>query len=178
MQLNFSRLWWRIGGVALWVIFPLFYVRTSQALDVGDKAPIFVLKDLSQNEFSLSSVKGKYIYLDFWASWCGPCKRSLPWLRKVKERFGPQGLEIIAVNLDIDEHQVFKFLKGNQINFPILRDPEGTTPSLYNVSTMPTSFLIDPDGKLIYVHPGFGESDQTGIEQILERTLHPKDSRI
>lgn len=143
----------------------------AKAIDVGSTAPELSLQALDSSQVALSKFRGKFIYLDFWASWCGPCKHSVPWMNTLVDRFGSRGLEIVAVNLDTEEKDVKKFLEGIKVNFLILRDPAGKTPESFEVASMPTSFLIDRSGKIVYVHPGFSESDEADIEKVIQEAL-------
>ena len=103
----------------------------------------------------LSAYKGKVVYLDFWASWCTPCRLSLPWMSQLQARYGRDGLVVIGVNVDHDRAQADEFLAANGGNFQIVYDPHGALAGKYNFKGMPTSFLIGRDGKLRSVHPGF-----------------------
>lgn len=103
----------------------------------------------------LSAYKGKVVYLDFWASWCNPCRVSFPWMNDLQETYGRRGLVIIAVNVDHDRELADEFLQANNAKFKIVYDPDGKIARQYNFKDMPTSFLIGRDGKVHYVHNGF-----------------------
>lgn len=124
-----------------------------------------------QANVKLSASKGKLVYLDFWASWCGPCKQSFPWMNAMQEKYKTQGFEIIGVNLDSDTKDAQKFLASTPANFTVAFDDKGNTPKAYNVKGMPTSFLIDQDGKVIYQHTGFNAADRDKLEQKIKDSL-------
>lgn len=103
----------------------------------------------------LSAYKGKVVYLDFWASWCTPCRLSFPWMSQLQSLYGRDGLVVIGVNVDHDRAPADEFLAANRGTFQIVYDPHGALASKYDVKGMPTSFLIGRDGKVRSVHPGF-----------------------
>ena len=119
----------------------------------------------------LSDYKGKLVYLDFWASWCIPCRKSFPWMNKIHEKFQKQGLEVIAVNLDKDSQLVSQFLKKYPALFKIAYDSSGNTAEQFHVKGMPTSFLISRDGKLLSVHMGFRKKDIAKLENLIQSNL-------
>lgn len=103
----------------------------------------------------LSAYKGKVVYLDFWASWCNPCRLSFPWMNQIQEMTGRKGLVIIAVNVDHDRELADDFLQTSPAQFKVLYDPEGKIAGTYDFKDMPTSVLIGRDGKVRFVHAGF-----------------------
>lgn len=108
----------------------------------------------------LAAYRGKVVYLDFWASWCNPCRQSFPWMNRLQQSLGSRGLVIIGVNVDHDREQADEFLKSNGAAFKIVYDPDGAIASAYDFKDMPTTILIGRDGKTRYVHNGF-YSDRT-----------------
>jgi len=123
----------------------------------------------------LSAYKGKVVLLDFWASWCNPCRQSFPWMNAMAETMGPKGLVVIAVNVDHDRELADEFLRANDARFTIVYDPNGAIASKYQFRDMPTSFLIGRDGKVHYVHNGFfpdRESEYfSDISRLLNQTV-------
>ena len=103
----------------------------------------------------LSPYKGKVVYLDFWASWCTPCRLSFPWMNEIQEMAARKGLVIVAVNVDHDRELADEFLQTNPAQFKIVYDPEGKIAGKYDFKDMPTSVLIGRDGKVRFVHAGF-----------------------
>jgi thiol-disulfide isomerase/thioredoxin len=119
----------------------------------------------------LASLKGKVVYLDFWASWCEPCKKSFPWMHDIKQNYADQGFEILAVNLDKDRELADRFLKEMDVNFIVAFDENGKSASDYKLRGMPSSYLIDRDGKVYASHIGFRENDKTSLEQAIKSLL-------
>jgi cytochrome c biogenesis protein CcmG/thiol:disulfide interchange protein DsbE len=103
----------------------------------------------------LSAYNGKVVYLDFWASWCTPCRLSFPWMNEVQSVYGRDGLVVIGVNVDHDRDLAQQFLEATAPQFKIIYDPNGTVASHFKVKDMPTSVLIGRDGRIHYVHSGF-----------------------
>ncbi|WP_109017054.1 TlpA family protein disulfide reductase [Novimethylophilus kurashikiensis] len=131
----------------------------------GREAPAFSLTSPNGGQVNLSQYKGKVVYLDFWASWCGPCRKSFPWMNAIQNKYASQGLQVIGVNLDENNGDAAKFLKEMPAQFAIAFDGKAATPALYGVKGMPSSFLIGRDGKVILEHSGFNDADRAELEK-------------
>jgi thiol-disulfide isomerase/thioredoxin len=103
----------------------------------------------------LADFRGRVVYLDFWASWCGPCRQSFPWMETLQSTYQGRGLAIVAVNLDRDRADADKFLKQFHPTFEVRFDPKGELAELYKVQGMPSSVLIDRHGVMRFTHVGF-----------------------
>ena len=110
----------------------------------------------------LGELKGKIVLVDFWASWCVPCRHSFPWMNQMQQKYGAQGLQIIGVNLDDDKTAADKFLRETPAKFTLKFDPAGTLARKFDVQTMPSSYVLDSSGNVIAKHFGFklGEADE------------------
>jgi len=117
-------------------------------------APAFSLPGRG-SDVTLASLRGKTVLVDFWASWCGPCRQSFPWMNDLQRRYGDRGLTIVAVNLDKDREFANAFLAELPASFTVAFDATGKTAERYKVKAMPTTFLISPEGKLLATHTGF-----------------------
>ena len=146
-------------------LLAIFLLCMSTVAYSYDQAPTFTLNNLSDIPVSLSKYKGKVIYVDFWATWCGPCRSSFPWMEKMYQKYHDLGLEIIAINVDGKKKVIEQFLRKNTVNFTILRDPKLKTASEYHVKVMPSSFLIGRDGNFYFRHRGFNNRDKEKIEE-------------
>ena len=135
---------------------------SSQAFD---QAPEFTLNDLNGSPVSLSKFRGKVIYVDFWATWCGPCRQSFPWMQQMNEKYHDLGLEIIAISLDGKKEVINRFLRQTPVSFTILRDRRSEVASKYQVKVMPSSYLIDRDGNFYFRHAGFTNRDKVKLEE-------------
>jgi len=121
----------------------------------------------------LSAYKGKVVYLDFWASWCGPCKLSFPWMMKMQEKYG-KDLVIITVDVDADKTKGDGFLKSVNSHLTTLYDPKSKLATDYRVKSMPTAFLIDRKGATRFTHSGFEDKDEAAYEQQIEGLVKEK----
>jgi cytochrome c biogenesis protein CcmG, thiol:disulfide interchange protein DsbE len=126
------------------------------------------------SSLDLTSLGGRVVYLDFWASWCGPCRQSFPWMETLKSTYGAQGLEIITVNLDGDRADADKFLKQFHPTFDVRFDPKGELAEFYKVQGMPSSVLIDRHGVTRFTHVGFRPVDGPVYEAQVRQLLAEK----
>lgn len=152
-------------------------LNTSSAFAVsaGDKAPDFEIPRLeSQGMISLKQYRGKVVYVDFWASWCGPCRQSLPALNDIRKEFRKKGFEVIAINLDEERDDAMEFLKEFPVAYPTARDTSGEVPEAYGLVGMPTAYLVDRKGKVQLVHEGFKKSDTEELKQKINTLLKQK----
>lgn len=133
-------------------------------------APAFKLPTLT-GTVSLDSLRGQVVYLDFWASWCGPCRASFPWMTGLDKKYRSRGLRIVAVNLDKDRALADAFLADYAAPFTIAFDPKGNTAEAYGVSAMPSSFVIGKDGKVLLRHAGFDPQRTGTVELQIEEAL-------
>ena len=141
------------------------------AAEPVELAPEFTLPGQSGQVVRLSDFKDKVVYLDFWASWCSPCRQSFPWMNLMQAKYGAQGLQVIAVNLDIKADDAKRFLLENPAKFLVAMDPKGDTPTAYKIMGMPTSLLIGPGGKIIGHHVGFRDEDKNSLESSIKQAL-------
>lgn len=109
----------------------------------------------AQAHLDLKDLRGRVVYVDFWASWCTPCRESFPWMKALESTYGSRGLSVVAVDLDHDRADAQRFLRAFRPNFEVIFDPAGTLAERFNVIGMPTSVLIDRQGKIRYSHVGF-----------------------
>jgi thiol-disulfide isomerase/thioredoxin len=146
----------------------------ASAVEVGQASPEFDLPGRLA-AVKLSDYKGKTVYLDFWASWCGPCKQSFPWMNEMQSRYGAQGLRVVGINVDQKTDDAKAFLKDTPAVFDVAFDSAGKTPRLFAIKGMPTSVLIGPDGKVLSVHSGFKDEQRAALERQIKLALHLKD---
>ena len=149
----------------------LLIASSARALAPGDVPPAIDMPDLNNQKVDWASLEGKVVLLDFWASWCGPCKEAMPVLEALSRKYAAQGLVIIGVNIDSSRKKMSKFLKTMPVSFRIVHDRKLVIANRYEPDTMPTSYFIGRDGKIRYVHQGFEKGDAAGIEARLKALL-------
>lgn len=120
---------------------------------------------------ALAPVEGQVVWVDFWASWCAPCRRSFPWMNAMLDRYGDQGLQIIGVNVDKDRALAASFLEETPANFDLRYDPQGALAERFGVQAMPSSFLLDANGNVLAEHFGFRFADTGDYEAAIVEAL-------
>ena len=141
-----------------------FCALFANAADVGVPAPVLALPTASGETVALDRFKGKVVYVDFWASWCAPCRKSFPWMAEMQKKYGPSGFTVVAVNVDKRRPDAERFLQSTPAAFTVVYDPAGTTPTAWNVKAMPTSFVVDPKGNVAIVESGFRDENVAELE--------------
>ncbi|MBC5764726.1 TlpA family protein disulfide reductase [Ramlibacter albus] len=144
------------------------------ALAPGEPAPAFELPGPDGAMVRLADFKGKTVYLDFWASWCVPCRQSFPWMNDMQARYGDRNLRVIGINVDKRASDAGKFLDRTPAKFQVAFDPAGNAPRAYDVKAMPSSVLVGPDGRVLAVHRGFSEEDKAPLEARIREALGVK----
>ena len=134
-------------------------------------APDVVLQSADGTPVQLAAYKGKVLLVDFWASWCVPCKTSFPALDAIYREYQPRGLEVLAVNLDEERRSADAFLSAHPHQMTVLFDPKGTAPVAFGVKGMPTSFVIDKTGTIRFTHMGYSGNVEVSYRQEITQLL-------
>lgn len=150
------------------------YSFVSPSFAFAQKAPGFTLPGQNQT-IQLAKYKGKVVYVDFWASWCDPCKRSFPWMNELQTLYGEDGFRIIAVNLDESRKDAEAFLKKMPAKFDVAFDKSGKTAEAYNLKAMPSSYLIDRKGNLVHKSLGYRAEEKKILEKKIKQLV---DKRV
>lgn len=140
---------------------------------VSHPAPAFSLPGRDGAPVTLESLRGKVVLVDFWASWCGPCKSSFPWLASLGTTFPDSGFVVVAVNLDKKRAAADEFLAKHPAPFTVLFDPEGKAAEAFKVAAMPTTFLVGRDGAIVETHAGFDAKKTREYEARIREVLAP-----
>ncbi len=119
----------------------------------------------------LEQFRGQWLWLDFWASWCGPCRKSLPAYQRLWQRFESRGLQVLAVSLDEDQNAARAMVAEMDLSYVLAWDFRQQSPKAFGVRAMPMALLLDPQGRVIWRHAGFGPGDEQRIAQRLEAVL-------
>ena len=157
--------------IALLALFIGLHCESAYAIDVGETPADFTLPTNHGTPVSLSSLKGKIVYVDFWASWCASCAQSIPWLGTLQKKIGSDAFQILAVNLDEHSNDAESFLKSKNVDLLVAYDPAGKTAESLKVNAMPTAMLLDKNGKVLLVHEGFKEADADALESEIRKAL-------
>ncbi len=148
--------WTRLGLVALATV-----ILGAAANAAGDQAaPAFSLPARGGSTVNLSQFKGQVVMINFWASWCAPCRKEMPLLDNIYKKYKPLGFTLIGVNVEPDQKDAETFLKQTPVSFPVLFDAKSQVSGLYNVQGMPTTVFIDRKGNVRLVHQSYVEGDE------------------
>lgn len=141
------------------------------ATKMGEPAPDFTLKSNTGSNLRLSEQRGSVVLINFWASWCGPCRKEMPLLEQLYKKYSPLGFTMLGVNVDKDISLADKILRDIPVSFPILYDPQGDISKTYDVDAMPTTVIVDRDGKMRFLHrgykPGYEEDYEAQVKQLI-----------
>jgi len=125
----------------------------------------------SQPNLDLAQYRGQVVIVDFWASWCKPCRQSIPWLNQLRARYGSRGLVIIGVNVDAERADADRFLREVPIDFEVVYDSQGALAGQFRLQGMPSTFIFDRAGKLAATHMGFREKQREQHENEIQNLL-------
>lgn len=140
--------------------FSLTLLLACAAFVQAAPAPDFTLKNESGDNVRLAEQRGKVVMLNFWASWCGPCRQEMPLLDEMHKRYSKVGFVLYGVNVEQDTTAAKKLLKDLGVSLPVLYDPDSKVSKLYSVSAMPTTVMIDKNGEVRYVNRGYKAGDE------------------
>ena len=147
-------------------------------LDPPQSAPEWTLPAIqnSDGELSMSDFRGQITYVDFWASWCGPCRLSLPALNQLKNQFKDRPVQFLAVSIDVVEEDAWDFLSRYSVDYPVVIDTNGDIARLFEVNGMPSGFLVDADGMVREVHVGYKRGDELKLAESIKKMLAEMDA--
>lgn len=144
-----------------------FGATALQAKEMNEPAPDFTLKSRSGENLRLEDFRGQVVMLNFWASWCGPCRQEMPLMDDIYEQYKDLGFTVLAVNVDENREEAHRFLDKVPVSYPILYDPESQVSEQYDVQAMPTTVMIDRNGNARFLHYGY----QPGYEDDYEKQI-------
>ena len=159
------------GVYALGMAVLLAGSPVSADINSEGPAPDFALKSDSGENLRLSEFRGEVVMINFWASWCGPCRQEMPLLDELYAQYQPMGFTILGVNVEEDSSKAKQMLSDAPVNFPVLFDNDSEVSKLYNVVAMPSTVLVDRNGNVRYLHqgykPGYEEAYQQQVRALI-----------
>ncbi|MDI9245744.1 TlpA disulfide reductase family protein [Marinobacter sp. CHS3-4] len=149
----------------------VFGTAWIHAKEMNEPAPDFTLKSRQGENLRLEDFRGQVVMLNFWASWCGPCRQEMPLMDDIYEQYKDLGFTVLAVNVDENREEAHRFLDKVPVSYPILYDPESQVSEQYNVQAMPTTVMIDRNGNARFLHhgykPGYEDEYEKQIRQLV-----------
>ena len=152
-------------------LISLMCVSLAGAAAVKGPAPNFTLKSLGGKNLKLSEMTGNVVLINFWASWCGPCREEMPLLNALHKKYAPLGFTVLGVNVEEDVDGAMSFLKNVPVDFPILLDNTNKVSKQYKVVAMPTTVVVDRDGNMRYLHEGYKPGDEKKYRQMIKKLV-------
>ncbi|MBI3188343.1 MAG: TlpA family protein disulfide reductase [Gammaproteobacteria bacterium] len=163
---------YKFGKLFCIVTIALLLVSNAQAgSEMKQPAPNFTLKSNSGKNIKLSELRGQVVLLNFWASWCGPCRTEMPLLVKIHDKYKGMGFTVLGVNVEEDSAPAKSIITKTKISFPVLFDQTNSVSKLYNVSAMPSTVLIDRDGNMRYLHEGYKSGDEEKYREWIKKLV-------
>ncbi len=138
---------------------------------IGGAAPDFTLKSLSGKNIKLSEMRGTVILLNFWASWCAPCRTEMPLLSQLHDKYKDLGFTVLGVNVEQDSNMARRYISERPVDFPVLLDNSNKVSKLYQVVAMPTTVLIDRDGNKRFLHQGYKLGDEKKYTRMVKKLI-------
>lgn len=157
--------------IQLTLAIALILTTPASNAQIGKKAVEFTLPAVNGETIALQSLRGKTVLLNFWATWCGPCREELPELARLQEKYRQRGLAVVAVTVDNELENVNSFLKKYDIKLQALWDKRKKTAGAYAVEKMPSSYLIDRNGIIRFIHRGYSPEELKRMEIEIDELL-------
>lgn len=164
-------MWREVAKNVVTVAVSLVFSAAVFAVELSGPAPDFTLKSRDGKNVRLSELRGQVVMINFWASWCGPCRQEMPHLEAIHNEYVDYGFTLLGINVDEKQELAEKLLAQIPVSFPILFDPSSSVSKQYNVDAMPTTILIDRDGNLRHLHrayrPGFEDIYRNQVKALV-----------
>jgi len=147
------------------------FSSSAYANEVKQLAKDFTLKALSGENLRLEEMRGDVILINFWASWCGPCRQEMPYLDELQTDFGDLGFTVLGINVEENSRHAKDFINEVKVNFPVLFDNKQLVSELYNVDSMPMTVMVDRHGYQRLIHRGYEEGDEVAYRQVIKELI-------
>ena len=152
-------------------VIPTYSMAASKHEELSGPAKDFTLRSNKNKNIRLNDLRGQVVMINFWASWCAPCRQEMPLLDKLYQRYNAAGFELLGINTDEDQAEADKVLKKTPVSFPILFDSDNAVSELYKNDAMPMTVLVDCDGNLNYLHRGYKAGDEKTYKKRVKKLL-------
>jgi len=160
-----------LRGLQLWLLagcIALLVPLAASAVEEGKAAPDFTLKSLTGKNMKLSEMTGNVVLINFWASWCGPCREEMPLLNALHKKYEPLGFSVLGINVEENVEAARGFMKEFPVDFPVLLDNTNEVSQRYKVIAMPTTVVVDRDGNIRYLHQGYKSGDEAKYQKMVK----------
>ena len=161
----------KLKKILLVLTFFVLLIPTGYADNIKGAAPDFTLKSRSGENIKLSELRGEVVMINFWASWCAPCRQEMPLLEELYKKYSDLGFTLLAVNVEEDSSKADILLKDIPVTFPVLYDNTNKVTKLYKVVAMPSTIIVDRDGNMRYLHrgylPGYEEEYRKQVSELI-----------
>lgn len=159
---------------SLWLAAALAVAPVSMAGEVSRPAPQFSLPSRTGEVVSLADLKGQVVLINFWATWCGPCRKEMPLLEQIQKKYASLGFTMLGINVEEDTRLMDTFLKDVPVSFPILLDPANGVSKLYDVMAMPSTVIVDRKGNVRYIHQGYQPGDESRYQDMIRQLIRER----
>ena len=164
----------RIGHLSrmLWAgMLAVFLAANAGTVAVQDQAPDFTLKSLEGSNLRLDEYKGQVVLINFWASWCGPCRQEMPLLDRLHHRYEDTGFAVLGVNVEGEVEPAQEIVDKTNVTFPILIDAGQKVSQMYDLPAMPSTVVVDRDGVIRYIHLGYKPGDEAKYVEVVKKLI-------
>ncbi|MCL4791159.1 MAG: TlpA family protein disulfide reductase [Gammaproteobacteria bacterium] len=142
--------------------------------DASGPAADFSLPSRGGQSVSLSALRGQVVLINFWATWCGPCRKEMPLLEQIQKKYAPLGFVMLGINVEEDTTHMEAFLGDVPVTFPVLLDPANRVSKLYDVAAMPSTVIVDRKGNIRYIHQGYQPGDESRYQDVIRQLIRER----
>jgi peroxiredoxin len=143
----------------------------ANAVGLQDQAPDFTLENLTGGNMRLEEYRGQVVLINFWASWCGPCRQEMPILDRLHHRYEDTGFAVLGINVEGESAPAQEIVDRTNVTFPILIDDGQKVSELYNLEAMPSTVVVDRDGVVRYIHRGYKPGDEAKYVEVVKQLI-------
>ncbi len=161
----------RVACATTLAVATLGMCLSAQAVGIGEAAPDFTLESLDGPNLRLQERQGEVVLINFWASWCGPCRQELPILDRLHQRYQDAGFSVFGVNVEGKRKPAEKIAKKSKVTFPLLIDAGQKVSENYELEAMPTTVVVDRNGKIRYIHRGYKSGDEAKYIEVVKQLI-------